>query len=78
MIVKIKTLDHFDRQLEFPCYQTPHAAGADIRACLGRWEKIIIRPAQRVLIPPDWPLKYPEDMKSKFALVLDSLIKQVL
>ena len=51
MIVKVKTLDHFDRQLALPCYKTPHAAGADIRACLGAGEKMIIKPNQRVLIP---------------------------
>ena len=51
MIIKVKTLDHFDRQLTLPCYKTPHAAGADIRACLGAGEKMIIKPSQRVLIP---------------------------
>ena len=60
MIVKVKTLDHFDRQLELPSYKTPYASGADIRACLGRGEKIMIKPAQRVLVPTGLVFEIPQ------------------
>lgn len=51
MKVKLLKLDNFDNELELPEYKTPEAAGADIRASLGKGEKMIIKPGQRVLIP---------------------------
>ena len=50
-IVKVKLLEHFDRELKLPSYETAQAAGADIRACLGEGNKLVIRPGERVLIP---------------------------
>ncbi|MCO4753367.1 MAG: dUTP diphosphatase [Bacteriovoracaceae bacterium] len=50
-VVKIKKLEHFDNDLALPSYETEQAAGADIRACLGKGESMLIGPGQRVLIP---------------------------
>lgn len=49
--VKVKKLEHFDHDLPLPKYETTWAAGADLRACLGKGEKISIAPGQRVLVP---------------------------
>ena len=49
--VKVKKLEHFDEQLPLPTYETKWAAGADLRACLGKGEKMVIKPGQRVLVP---------------------------
>jgi dUTP pyrophosphatase len=57
--VKIKKLDHFEDSLELPHYTTSGAAGADIRACLGVGEKMIIAPGQRVLVPTGLSVEIP-------------------
>lgn len=49
--IKIKTLSGYDPDLGLPSYETEQAAGADIRACLGKGEKMAIGPGQRVLVP---------------------------
>jgi len=49
--IKVKILEHFDHQLPLPKYETSHAAGADLRACLSNGEKMILKPGDRVLIP---------------------------
>lgn len=49
--VKVKKLEHFDKELPLPTYETRWAAGADLRACLGVGEKMVIKPGQRVLVP---------------------------
>lgn len=48
--VKIKLLDHFDKELPLPNYKTSGAAGADVCACLTN-ETLTIAPFERVLIP---------------------------
>lgn len=49
--VKTLKLPHFDKQLSLPTYESPLAAGADIRACLENRKSLEILPGQRVLIP---------------------------
>ena len=49
--VKVKKLEHFDNDLPLPTYETRWAAGADLRASLGKGEKMLIEPGQRVLVP---------------------------
>ncbi|MEX0797983.1 MAG: dUTP diphosphatase, partial [Bacteriovoracaceae bacterium] len=49
--IKIKMLEHYDRELPLPQYETAQAAGADIRACVGRGEQLIVKAGERVLIP---------------------------
>ncbi|MBT3982833.1 MAG: dUTP diphosphatase [Bacteriovoracaceae bacterium] len=57
--VKIAPCDHFDPSLELPFYQTAGAAGADIRACLGPGESLVIPPGKRVLIPTGLTMEIP-------------------
>jgi len=57
--VKLKKLEHFDENLPLPSYQTNGSAGADIRACLGRGEKLIIKPGQRTLVPTGLTVEVP-------------------
>jgi dUTP pyrophosphatase len=49
--VLIKKLEHFDNELKLPSYETALAAGADIRACLGKGESLLIKPGERKLVP---------------------------
>lgn len=49
--VKVKKLEHFDNDLPLPTYETRWAAGADLRASLGKEETLTIKPGQRVLVP---------------------------
>ncbi|MBJ00671.1 MAG: dUTP diphosphatase [Halobacteriovoraceae bacterium] len=49
--IKIKKLDTYDNELPLPQYETAQAAGADVRACLGKGESMVIAPGQRVLVP---------------------------
>lgn len=58
--VKILTLPHFDNDLGLPTYQTSQAAGADIKACLGKGESMVIRPGERVLVPTGLAMEIPE------------------
>lgn len=58
--LKIKKLPHYDNELPLPSYETAQAAGADIRACLGRGEKLIIPPKSRVLVPTGLSFEIPE------------------
>ena len=57
--IKIKLLDHFDHELPLPCYETTEAAGADLRACLGKGEKMIIAPGERKLVPTGMSFEIP-------------------
>ncbi|WP_127715991.1 dUTP diphosphatase [Halobacteriovorax sp. HLS] len=49
--VKILKLDNFDDSLALPSYETEGAAGADLRACLGKGESLEIAAGARVLVP---------------------------
>lgn len=57
--VKVKLLDHFDNELALPSYETEGAAGSDIRACLGKGEKMTIKPGERVLVPTGLSMEIP-------------------
>lgn len=57
--VKILKLDHFDDQLPLPQYESTHAAGADIRACLSQ-KNLTIKPGERVLIPTGLMFEIPQ------------------
>lgn len=57
--IKIKLLDHYDHELALPHYETTEAAGADLRACLGKGEKIIIAPGERKLVPTGMSFEIP-------------------
>lgn len=49
--VKVKKLEHFDNELPLPTYETRWAAGADLRASIGKGQSLTIAPGQRVLVP---------------------------
>jgi dUTP pyrophosphatase len=55
----LKTLDHFDQDLGFPRYQTPQSAGADVAACLGKNNKLVLKPFEKVLVPTGLCLEIP-------------------
>jgi dUTP pyrophosphatase len=57
--LKIKKLEHFDTELPLPSYETEGAAGADLRACLGKGESMIISPGKRVLVPTGLSFEIP-------------------
>lgn len=48
--LNILKLDHFDEALGLPRYESAGAAGADLKACLGLGESLVIAPGQRVLV----------------------------
>jgi len=56
----ILRLDHFDKNLSLPKYQTSMAAGADIAACLGPGQKIVLRPEEKLLIPTGLIFEIPQ------------------
>ena len=58
-ILKIKLLENFDTNLPLPKYETPQAAGADLRASFGIGESMVIKPGQRVLIPTGMAFEIP-------------------
>ncbi len=58
--LKIKRLDHYDDGLALPRYETSQAAGADLRACLGPGESLVIAPGERKLIPTGLAFEIPE------------------
>lgn len=61
LTVRIKRLDH-GRDLELPMYQTPLAAGCDVRAAIPEGETLTLRPGERhmtptgiaIALPPGW------------------------
>ena len=56
--IKLSLLAHFDRHFPLPTYQTPGAAGADIRAMLEGGE-MVIHPGERVLVPTGLAMEIP-------------------
>ncbi len=59
MEVKIKKLDIFDDSLALPSYETVGSAGADVRACIGIDEQMILKPGQRTLVPTGLTFEIP-------------------
>ncbi len=60
--VKVRCLEHFDREFSFPLYHTAGAAGADIRASLPATDRdrgIILHPGQKILVPTGLCLEIP-------------------
>ncbi len=67
-VVKIEWLDEADRSLGFPAYQTPGAAGADIRANLPaaqRDEGITIAPGARALVATGLRMEIPAGFEAQ-------------
>lgn len=57
--VKINKLSHYDESLSLPHYETEGAAGADVRAQLGKGESLLIKKGERVLIPTALSMEIP-------------------
>lgn len=57
--LKIKKLENFDKDLALPAYETLGAAGADIRASIGKDEQMVIKPGERVLVPTGLSMEIP-------------------
>lgn len=57
--LNILKLDHFDEALGLPRYESVGAAGADLKACLGKGESLIIGPGSRVLVPTGLAFEIP-------------------
>lgn len=58
-VVKVQKLVHYDSKLPLPSYETLGAAGADVRACLGEGEQIVLAPGERRLIPTGMAFEIP-------------------
>lgn len=58
--IKVKLLEHFDRKLELPNYETLGAAGADIRASLPNGDEFVIMPGKRELVPTGLSFEIPQ------------------
>jgi dUTP pyrophosphatase len=58
--VQIVFLDHYDQNFTLPNYETPGAAGMDVRAMLPDKGEFIIQPFERALIPTGLKLAIPE------------------
>lgn len=59
VILKIKLLGHFDKELPIPSYETIQSAGADLRASLENRDSLVIAPNERVLIPTGLAMEIP-------------------
>jgi dUTP pyrophosphatase len=58
--VKLKKLAHYDDKISLPSYKTEEAAGADIRACLGFGNKLVLKPNERVAIATGLAMEIPK------------------
>lgn len=56
--VEFKTLPHFDG-LALPAYETPLAAGADLRAAVEAGSPVTLAPGERQLIPTGFAMALP-------------------
>ena len=57
--LKIKKLENFDNDLALPSYETLGAAGADIRASIGKGEEMVLKPGERILVPTGISMEIP-------------------
>ncbi len=67
--VKFKTLPHFNGQdipaLELPTYESPQAAGVDLRAALGKGEVLTLNPSVRLLVPTGLAMELPPHFEAQ-------------
>ncbi len=62
--VEFKTLDHFDG-LQLPAYETPLAAGADLRAAVSESDPLILAPGERALVPTGFCMALPSGYEAQ-------------
>lgn len=51
MVIKVRSLAHFDPSFELPFYASADAAGADVRASFPNRDSLTIAPGERALVP---------------------------
>ena len=56
--IEIKRLEHGEG-LALPAYETPEAAGMDLRAALGADETLTLKPGQRAMVPTGLSMAMP-------------------
>ena len=56
--IEIKRLEHGEG-LALPAYETPEAAGMDLRAALGADETVVLKPGQRAMVPTGLSMAMP-------------------
>lgn len=56
--VEFKTLDHFEG-LQLPAYETPLAAGADLRAAVSEDAPMVLKVGERALVPTGFCMALP-------------------
>ena len=57
--MKLSWIEGADREVGLPVYETPGAAGADVRANLPDRGKVVLEPGQRALVPTGLKLEIP-------------------
>lgn len=62
--VEFKTLDHFEG-LKLPAYETPLAAGADLRAAVPEDMPMTLKPGERALIPTGFCMALPDGYEAQ-------------
>lgn len=81
VVVKVKTLPHYDASFELPSYATEGAAGADIRASLPEKKSMIVKPGERLLVPTglcmEIPLGFEIQVRPRSGLSLKSSLMLV-
>jgi dUTP pyrophosphatase len=62
--IKVQILDH-GRGLALPAYETPEAAGMDLRAALGEDEKLVLAPGAHAMVPTGLAIALPKGFEAQ-------------
>ncbi len=72
--VRLSWVEGADRDVPLPAYETPGAAGADLRANLPERGRVVLEPGQRALIPTglriEIPVGYEVQLRPRSGLAL--------
>ena len=72
--VRLSWIEGADRDVPLPAYETPGAAGADLRANLPERGRVVLEPGQRALIPTglriEIPVGYEVQLRPRSGLAL--------
>ena len=64
LTISIQRLEH-GRDLPLPGYETPGAAGMDLRAATPEHDPVVIRPGARALVPTGLSIAVPKDYEAQ-------------
>ena len=64
LTISIQRLEHA-RDLPLPAYETPGAAGMDLRAATPEHDPVVIRPGARALVPTGLSIAVPKDYEAQ-------------